>query len=152
MSTYYRPEKPISLNEIKENFNFRDMYKIEVIQKDDKQYFLRNGECLHFTLDDNDNVIHLQRYADNNPSAILGSLMCEFDTRIISEHEADYRNEEVDEDVQGINKVIKIMQSNFDDRIDTELRLTEKEKSMMFWVLYEMHKIKREIIDSRESR
>ena len=88
MSTYYRPTKPIPLDEIKKNKYLKDI-GFDVIDTKDKQYFLCDS-CIHFSTDKQNNVIDLYRYGGNNADDILDPLSEEFEVNFVSEHDEEY--------------------------------------------------------------
>ena len=89
MSTYYRPSKPIPLNDIKNNEVLREI-GFEITNLKDKKYFCHEGNYIHFELNDKDEVIDLFRYGGNDADKILIPLEQMFKIEFISEYDLGY--------------------------------------------------------------
>ena len=119
MSTYFRPAKPMPLEKIKKSA-FLIPKRIEIIQNEERQCFrCDDGHYLHFDLDDEGNVIHLQRYGKNHPINILKALQKEFNGMpIYSEYDEEYqalleaeeREDKLESDITNINIALDFMQ------------------------------------------
>tara|TARA_A100000172_G_scaffold28196_4_gene16625 strand:- start:8059 stop:8412 length:354 start_codon:yes stop_codon:yes gene_type:complete len=90
MSTYYRPTKPISLEDIKKNKSLK-LQGFKIVNDEDGQYFFCKS-YLHFATDSNNNVIDLFRYNSNNANDVLEPLSIEFGVDFISEYEDEYND------------------------------------------------------------
>lgn len=101
MSTYYRPNKPIPLDDIKNNKILKQQ-GFKVVDNDDYRYFyipnhtwkkIEYSEAyIHFGKDKDNDVIDLFRYGMNTPESILDPLSDVFDVLFISEYEDEYHD------------------------------------------------------------
>jgi hypothetical protein len=91
MSTYYRPSKPIPLDDIKNNKSLK-LQGFEITQTDNGEQYFFCDSYLHFELDKDNNVIDLFRYNTNNADDVLEPLSEEFGVNFISEYEDEYKN------------------------------------------------------------
>ena len=90
MSTYYRPERPLPLQSVKELCPFIQVQVPEDCDDGVEQRFYDGTNYLWFAQNDKGEVIDLFRYGGNDPERILSALEEIFGVRIWSEYDEAY--------------------------------------------------------------
>ena len=113
MSTYFRPDTTITLDDIaKVNSILSDIngktiedtidYIHVILRKDKSNLFYRNKNYLHFDMNKKGHIIDVRRYGSNNDSVILMSIEEHLGMRFVSEHEDEY-SKLADEETNVVN-------------------------------------------------
>ena len=101
MSTYFRPDTTITLDDIaKVNSILSDIndktiedtvdYIHVILRENNSNLFYRNKNYLHFDMNKKGHIIDVRRYSSNNDSEILEPIEEHLGMLFISEHDEDY--------------------------------------------------------------
>ena len=122
MSTYFRPDTTITLDDIAKVNNsinelngkmsedtrnlkkntYSDNFIHIILKKDNPSLFYRNGSYLHFDMNKKGHIIDVRRYAGNDDSKILLPIEEHLGMRFVSEHEDEY-SKLADEETKVVN-------------------------------------------------
>jgi len=114
MSTYFRPDTTITLDDIAkvnsaifeeledDSLKSSQSYIFVVLRKDNSNLFYRNKNYLHFDMNKEGHIIDVRRYGSNNDSVILMSIEEHLGMRFVSEHEDEY-SKLADEETNVVN-------------------------------------------------
>ena len=109
MSTYFRPDTTITLDDIaKVNNILSEKYEdtvdyIHVILKENNSnLFYRNKNYLHFDMNKKGHIIDVRRFGSNDDSEILEPIEEHLGMSFVSEHEDEY-SELADEETNVVN-------------------------------------------------
>ena len=122
MSTYFRPNTTITLDDIAEVNNsinklngkmsedtrnlkkntYSDNFIHIILKKDNPSLFYRNGSYLHFDMNKKGHIIDVRRYGSNDDSEILLPIEDHLGMLFVSEHEDEY-SELADDETNVVN-------------------------------------------------
>ena len=113
MSTYFRPDTTITLDDIaKVNSILSDInnktiedtvdYIHIILRENSSNLFYRNNSYLHFDMNKEGHSIDVRRYAGNDDSKILLPIEEHLDMRFVSEYEDEY-SKLADEETNVVN-------------------------------------------------